>query len=299
MTALTGVVVEVHGSRAMVLLDDSSGTRIRCRPPRDRTTPVAGDRVEIRKEREDWLIDGVVQRHRCLWRPHRRGRQLLAANVDLLVILAAPAPPLKRGLIDRFLVAAELESIPSMIVINKSDLPEIDAALELAAPYRMAGYEVIALSAQTGDGCEDLVPRLTTGVSIVVGASGVGKSTLLNRLLPGADIKTQALSHATGHGRHTTSVSTSHEFGGPWPEGGLIVDTPGVRRFALHGVELQRIATAFPDFRSQLGKCWFRDCLHLDEPDCAVRNAVDSDVIAPERYEGYLNIVESLQLDDG
>jgi ribosome biogenesis GTPase len=295
-----GTVVEVHGVKATVLAHDGTARRVRCRPPRDRTTPAVGDRVTFVEGRHGAEIEAVAERTRSLWRPQERGRRLMASHVDRVVIVSAVEPELKPGLIDRFLVAADAADIEAILVVNKADLPGLAGALAAAAPYIALKYPVVTTSAASGLGLHALRGAVEHGMSVFVGHSGVGKSTLLNAIIPGLDLKTGLLSESSGKGRHTTSVTTCHQVGGPWPEAGaLIVDTPGVRAFGLYGLELTDIAYGFRELRPFRVQCHFRDCLHEQEPDCAVRAAVEGGAVSRERYEGYLRLVESVRRGEG
>lgn len=291
-----GIVAASHGIRATVLVADGSGTRIRCRPPADRTRPAVGDRVVIDKSRRGgWYIAELAERERCLWRPQLKGRQLMAAHVDRLVIMGAVEPWLKPGVIDRFLVAAELEDIDSLLVVNKCDLPKAAATWAKMERYEGLGYYLIPMSVKKHEGVDELRALLSEGVTVIVGHSGVGKSTLLNRLLPDAELTTGELSRSTGKGKHTTSVATAHELGAHWPNGALLIDTPGVRQFGLHGVPLESIGACFRELDRYAGDCHFRNCLHEEEPGCAVVAALEEGAFAIERYESYLRIVASVR----
>ena len=293
-----GTVVAVHGIRATVL-QHADQRRVRCRPLRDRTQLAVGDRVEVAHGRFGPEIAALEDRQRCLWRPVERGRRLMAAHVDRVVVVLAVVPPPRPGLIDRFLVAADAEDIDALLVINKADLEGIEDALEILASHRELGYPFLEVSAHTGAGLDALEARIAEGLSVFAGHSGVGKSSLLNRLVPDAQLAIGDLNLVTGRGRHTTSVTTCHAAGAPWPGGALVVDTPGVRGFGLYGVELVEIAHGFRELRPWRVSCRFRDCLHEEEPDCAVRRAVDAGEVDPERYDGYLRILESVRAGNG
>jgi ribosome biogenesis GTPase len=293
-----GTVVEVHGMRATVLRHDD-GARVRCRPLRDRTQLAVGDRVGVEQDRHGPEITTLAPRERCLWRPVERGRLLMAAHVDRLVVVAAVEPPVRPGLLDRFLIAADAEDIDVVLVLNKVDLPQIDEARELLAPYRALGYRVLETSAHQDLGTDAVRELSQTGITVLAGHSGVGKSSLLNVLAPGSTLAVGDLNAITGRGRHTTSVTTCHLVGEGWPDGGLLVDTPGVRAFGLYGFELTRIAYGFRDLRPHIINCRFRDCLHEGEPACAVATAVLAGEIPRERHESYLRILGSVRAGTG
>ena len=297
--AFSGTVVEVHGMKATVL-PDGGGQRVRSRPLRDRRQLAVGDRVEVESGRHGVVISHLHERARCLWRPVERGRRLMAANVDRVCVIVSVSPPPRAGLIDRFLVASEAAGIEVTLVLNKVDMREGrgDAERELE-PYRALGYESLEVSAVSGSGLDSLAEHVATGFSVFAGHSGVGKSSLLNRLVPGLELGVGATNEMTGKGRHTTSVTTCHELGEAWPKGALVADTPGVRAFGLYGMELVDIAAGFRDLAEYRGACRFRDCLHEGEPDCAVRDAVESGAIARTRLEGYHRILNSVRSGDG
>jgi ribosome biogenesis GTPase len=293
-----GTVVEVHGMRATVLRHDG-GARVRCRPLRDRTQLAVGDRVGVQADRHGPEIITLAERERCLWRPVERGRLLMAAHVDRLVVVTAVEPPVRPGLLDRFLIAADAEDIEVVLVLNKVDLPDLPDARELLAPYRALGYPVLETCAHQDLGTAELRDLAHTGITVLAGHSGVGKSSLLNVLVPGSTLTVGDLNAITGRGRHTTSVTTCHQLGNAWPDGGLLVDTPGVRAFGLYGFELTRIAYGFRDLRSHILRCRFRDCLHEGEPDCAVAAAVVAGDIPAERHQSYLRILGSVRNGTG
>ncbi len=287
VTAVFGEVVEVRrvGSDPVLAFQT-----------RNVGTAVVGDRVQIEKVPGDanevsLRISELHERERCLWRSSRRRRsQLVAANVDRLAIIMAIDPPPRTGLIDRYLLATEVESITAVIMLNKIDLPGAGPILEELAVYRDLGYEVLPVSAVTGEGIAQVEATLSTGLTVLVGHSGVGKTTLLNLVVPGLTLLTRELSSATGKGRHTTSAVTAH----PWRDG-MIADTPGIREFGLVGIEPERVAIGFREIAAREGNCRFADCSHRDEPGCAIKEAVDIGDIDRRRYESFLRIRESLE----
>ena len=296
---LRGTVVEVHGILATVLVDDDAeSTRLRCRPPRDRQTPVVGDRVRVDRSAEEPVIVEIAERARTIVRPVSEHRPLVVAtNVDRLLLVAAVDPPPRPGLVDRVLCALGSEDLEVLLVVNKIDMPGADAALALLRHHAALGYELLPVSASRGDGVDALRERLTHGLTVVMGHSGVGKSTLLNRLVPGAGLLTSEVNAKTAKGRHTTTVSTCHALGAPWPRGGLVVDTPGIRSFPLHGLSLVAVADRFPGFGPAAERCRFGDCLHEDEPDCGVREAVAEGTLPKVRHRAWLALLERLRVE--
>jgi ribosome biogenesis GTPase len=294
-----GTVVEVHGMKATVLPLDG-GERVRCRPLRDRRQLAVGDQVTVTTGRHGPVVTHLADRVRCLWRPVERGRRLMAAHVDRVCVVVSVSPPPRAGLIDRFLVASEAAGIDVTLVLNKTDIDEgRSAAEDELAPYEALGYLTLKTSAESGEGVGALHDHVSTGFSVFAGHSGVGKSSLLNQLVPGLALGVGETNEMTGKGRHTTSVTTCHELGEAWPAGALVADTPGVRAFGLYGMPLTEIAAGFRDIAPHRAACRFRDCLHESEPDCAVRGAVDSGQLAAARVAGYQRILASVRSGDG
>jgi ribosome biogenesis GTPase len=220
--------------------------------------------------------------------------QIIAANLDLAVpVFAAAQPEPKWGMLDRYLVSAEASQIPALICINKIDLiggqAEENELLQTLETYRRIGYPIVVISARTGEGIDNLTSALEGKVSAFLGKSGVGKTSLLNRIQPGLGQRVHEVSQATGKGRHTTT----HLEMFPLDSGGAVVDTPGVREFGLWDIAPEELAWMFPEMRPMLGKCHFRlDCLHDEEPGCAVREGVTAGRISPFRYRSYVRLLE-------
>ncbi len=292
--ALDGLVSAVFGDRIAVRI--VSGELRVAYQSRKAGPAVTGDRVVLSPvaggdEDTYWQVETIGPRGRCLWRSsRRRSGQLVTANVDRLCVMVAVEPPPKEGLIDRYLVSAEWEQIPALIILNKIDLPEAAPFIEELGQFSRIGYPVHPLSALSGEGVEEFIAILDTGLTVMAGHSGVGKTTLLNRLIPGLELETAELSSATGKGRHTTSVTIAHPF-----REGTLVDTPGIREFGLVGGKPADLPTGFKEFRPFLGECRFNDCAHRSEPGCAVRAAVERGDIHDRRYNSYVRIRESLE----
>ena len=280
-----GVVSARRGNRFEVR--EASGTIRLCQLGRRRLGPVVvGDRVVVGSlDAGEGIIEEVEERHSVLARPAATGRsRLIAANVDLILVVIALQPTISRRILDRHLVGSEHLDIPTALVLNKidfrGDVP-VEPDLE---PYRRIGYPVYETSALTSAGLDTLARALEGRISAFVGPSGAGKSSLVRRIVPGADLAVGALSRRGGQGRHTTTVSTLHALA----QGGFVVDSPGILDFGEWKLPAGRIAEGFPEIRALAGRCRFRDCLHLREPDCAVAAAPDID---PGRLASYRDMV--------
>lgn len=218
--------------------------------------------------------------------------QLIAANIDQVVpVFAAASPKPAWNLLDRYLVSAEAAEIPALVLVTKLDLtagrPEDEEIEQVAAEYRAVGYPVVLTSALDGRGMDTFRTALAGKRSLLVGKSGVGKTSLLNALEPGLGLRVQATSAATGKGRHTTTAATLF----PLAAGGAVIDTPGIREFGLWDVDGGELAWFFPEMRPFLGGCRFGlDCRHAGEPGCAVRKAVTAGLVSPYRYQSYLKL---------
>jgi ribosome biogenesis GTPase len=269
---------------------------------------VAGDRVLVELQTAsgapaEGVVEAVLPRSSLLARvapDDKTGRvHVLAANIDRLVIVAALAdPPLRPGLIDRFLVEAARQELPPLVVLNKVDL-EGTADAEgrpltraLLDPYRAAGLAVLETSCATGEGIDALRARLVTGTSLVVGHSGVGKSSLINAAIPGSRQAVGDVASYHGRGRHTTTSSRLVRLPGT---GGWLVDSPGLREFGLDDVPPSDLARLFPGFGSWPDECRFSDCRHRAEPACAVLAAIERGELSRERHETYLRVLAELE----
>jgi len=256
---------------------------------------VVGDRVAVLPTGEKiGVIESVEPRVSQFSRGASGSRpfeQIVAANLDqLLVVVSILEPSPRPGFIDRAVVMGLRGKMEPVICINKVDLDAEGARFSLGEIYRGLGYTVAYTSAETGEGVEEMGQLLRGRVSAVVGQSGVGKSSLLNRIEPGWAIKTQELMRQHDRGRHTTSAVQLY----PLRAGGEVADTPGVKELRLWGVEARELAGYFVEMAPLVGACQFRDCSHLQEPGCAIIQAVEEGAITPLRYEGFCRILESL-----
>jgi ribosome biogenesis GTPase len=249
---------------------------------------VIGDLVTVGRSGDAWTIESVDDRSTELVRRGRGGRapKLLAANLDkALMVVSAKNPDATVELIDRLLVLGEASGMQAILVINKLDADGApDVAARFAPMYRSVGYEVLPVSAETGEGLELLRQRMCEGTSTLIGPSGVGKSSLLNAVDPELELRTGELSQKTKTGRHTTVSSRII----PLACGGLVADTPGFGDVALWGVAPDEVAACFPEFADPSGLCRFRGCTHVHEPDCGVRAALEAGEIFDSRYQSYL-----------
>jgi ribosome biogenesis GTPase len=297
---LKGIVIKSTGSSVLVRLPD--GTRIQSKVKGTfrikeirATNPVSvGDRVVIDLMKDGTgIIRDIEERHNYIVRKATKLSKvshIIGANLDQAILVASLAlPRTSSGFIDRFLVVAEAYHIPAAIVFNKLDLykdKEKGRLEELLRIYRDAGYESNAVSALTGEGTEWLREILKNKTSLLTGHSGVGKSTLINFLQPGLNLKTKQVSGWSGKGQHVTTFAEMHELS----FGGFIIDTPGIREFGLVDFEKTEVAERFPEMRKYMNDCRYHNCTHTHEPDCAVKTALENGLISRSRYENYLKI---------
>jgi ribosome biogenesis GTPase len=292
-----GLVLRSRSSFVTVRTDngDIIEAQLRGRLKKERQSSdlaVIGDEVVVERLADGTGVIASVEPRRSRFsrrQPGPRGswrEDVMVANPDLVaVVFACDRPPPNPRLIDRFLVVAEYNEVPTVLVANKVDLVVREAAEAVFEPYRRIGYDVVTTGAKSGVGVEDLRARLAGRLSIVTGPSGVGKSTLLNALQPGLQLATSEVSEALSKGRHTTRVAELHPLDGP--EGGYVADTPGIRELGLWEIPSTELAWCFPDFRDHLGACGFNDCTHLHEPRCGLRAAVERGDVSEGRYDSY------------
>ena len=292
-SCLVGQVLEVRGLINVVQASD--GKLYHCALRRllktlatdQRHVVAVGDRVQFRPDRKEGLIERIEPRSGVLSRTSRDRQHVLVANVEKMVIVASAAEPdLKPHLIDRFLVAAEQAEIEPVICINKIDLIEPGPLQPLVGVYAQMGYEVLQVSATSGLNQPSLRDTLCDCASVVVGQSGVGKSSLLNAIEPGLGLRIGSVSRDTQKGRHTTTTARLIALS----IGGFIVDTPGIRQFALWDITPQEVAGLFRDIRPFVSYCRFPDCTHTHEADCAVKASVADGRLDARRYESYCHM---------
>ncbi|MEI5640408.1 MULTISPECIES: small ribosomal subunit biogenesis GTPase RsgA [unclassified Pseudoalteromonas] len=295
--AEAGVVISRFGQHADI--ETHSQEILRCNIRRTVSSLVCGDEVLFRRAKVSegdlaGVIEAVHERRSQLTRPDfYDGVKVVAANIDQIIMVSAVVPEFTPQIIDRYLVACEDMGIEPILLLNKIDLLDqegleyVDDILDI---YRDLGYRVLLVSNETQQGIDELKSLLKDNNNIFVGQSGVGKSTLVNTVLPDADILTKEVSENSGLGQHTTTVSRLHHL----PSGGNLIDSPGIREFGLWHLEVERVTWCFKEFREFIGGCRFRDCKHLNDPGCLIREAVDEGKISELRYDSYHRILESM-----
>lgn len=282
-----GLIVASYGRRYLVEVSDNG--ELDCVNRGKRTDLACGDRVIVtRSAPGQGVIEAAHPRSSLLYRSDLHRQKLIAANVTQVIIAVAAMPPLHPELLDRCLVAAEHGGMAALIVLNKADLPETKAALDSLRSYRELGYRVVELSAKQD--VTPLRPLLQNHMSVLVGQSGVGKSTIINQLLPQAAARTADISRALRAGRHTTTHARLYHL----DRASHIIDSPGMQEFGLHHLSIEDLAHAFVEFRPFLGQCRFRDCRHLGEPDCAIDSAHREGEIAAGRLRTYRTLAHEL-----
>lgn len=258
--------------------------RLRGRIKRNKGAVVTGDYVEYQMlEDGTGVIESCLPRRTLLKRP-------AVANIDqVLITFAARQPNLNQLLLNRFLVLAEWSGIPEIVIcINKCDL--LEEKVDFLQDYVQAGYKLLMVSAQEGQGIQELKNLLTGRVTVFAGPSGVGKSSLLNAVDSNLELATGKISDKIKRGKHTTRAACLL----PLPEGGTVVDTPGFSAAELENIDKAQLAHYFPEFRPYIEKCYYNTCTHSHEPDCAVKEAVAAGAICQARYEAYLNILQTI-----
>ncbi len=288
-------IVTANRGKTVIIEDQAQQTFI-CNIRQNIDTLVCGDHVIWQQQDETTgVVLALEPRTNYLARPDRRGQaKVVAANIDQLMIVSAVKPALNTRLIDRYLVAAELSDITPLIVFNKIDLPDkikMNDFQEQLSIYTELGYQVVFTSAKQDKGISDLQSILVDKISVFVGHSGVGKSSIINALLPESPAEVGEISDSTQKGRHTTTLAQLYHL----PNGGNLIDSPGIREFGLWQVKLQQAAEGFIEFRPYLRHCRFRDCLHEEEPGCRILEAVKEGKITDMRWDSYRRIMDSLR----
>jgi ribosome biogenesis GTPase len=291
------VVISRFGQHADIETTDCEV--LRCNIRRTVGGLVCGDEVFFRRAKVSdgdlaGVIEAIEERRSQLTRPDfYDGVKVVAANIDQILMVSAILPEFTPQIIDRYLVACEDMGIEPILVLNKIDLIDdegLEFINEILNIYRALDYKVHLVSTKTGEGIDALKQILVGKNNIFVGQSGVGKSTLVNTVLPDADILTKEVSENSGLGQHTTTVSRLHHL----PSGGNLIDSPGIREFGLWHLDVERVTWCFKEFREFIGGCRFRDCKHLNDPGCILVEAVEEGKITELRFDSYHRILESM-----
>ena len=285
-------MVAAHGRHVMV--ETPEGRRVLCHLRGKKNELVVGDHVRWQGSGDEGVVEQAEPRRNLLFRQDAWRTKSFAANLDQLLMLVAGEPVFGESQLARALIAAQAAGIPALIGLNKTDLPSAAAARERLRPYGAMGLEIVELALKKSPAAarERLLPRLAGRTTLVLGASGMGKSTLINLLVPQAAAQVGEISQALGTGRHTTSATTWY-----WLDAerrGALIDSPGFQEFGLYHLTEGTLERAFPEFRPLLAHCRFYNCHHLHEPGCAVLEAVEDGRIAEERHELYAQLVHEI-----
>ncbi|MDP2111791.1 MAG: ribosome small subunit-dependent GTPase A [Thiobacillus sp.] len=276
MTVLTGQVVAAFSRRFIV---ETADGKLPCQVKGRHLRVVCGDKVEIRRDGDAGVIEAVLPRASLLYRSDAFKSKAIAANVTQLAVVVAARPSFSMELVQRCVLAAEDQGIASLLILNKADLPETPAARERLNLLTRIGYPLVMLSALTD--VAPLRPALHDHTTLLIGQSGMGKSTLINALFPGADVVTAEYSEALDSGRHTTTHTRLHRL----DTDSAVIDSPGLQEFALQHMDAGALAHGFVEFRPFLGQCRFRDCKHETEPGCRLQEAAAAGEIDPARIK--------------
>lgn len=275
-----GLVVASYGKRYGVELDD--GVQVSCVTRGKKNDLACGDRVEVKMtDTHEGVVEKLHSRSSLLFRSNAYKTKTLASNVTQVIIVLATTPSFYEALLNRCLIAAEAAKIKALIVLNKCDLADNTEAMKLLSIYQNLGYQVQPLSAKN-----DIAPLkqwLKNQTSVLVGQSGMGKSTIVNALLPNSAVRTQEVSTVLDSGKHTTTAAHLYHL----DSDSDLIDSPGLQEFGLNHLNIEELEHAFIEFRPFLGKCRFNNCKHLHEPDCAVISAVESGKVSPVRLAFY------------
>ena len=280
---LRGLVIAAYGRHYLAELP--GGEILECVPRGKKSDVACGDTVEIERTSADQaVIDSIAPRTTLLYRSDAYKQKIIAANVTQIVVVVATEPSFNDELLARCLIAAHDQNLETLIVLNKCDLPQIEAARAQLAPYRKIGYRVLELSAKQD--VAPLLPYLQGHTSVLVGQSGMGKSTLINALIPDALAATREISTVLDSGKHTTTHARLYHLNAD----SHLIDCPGVQLFGLHHLDFAAIEKSFPEFLPYLGQCRFANCSHSHEPDCAIREATEEGKIDLRRLKLFQQI---------
>ena len=281
--AQTGLVITRYGQR--LLVEAESGELYQCTGRRNIELSVAGDQVIFQTiGNDEGVVTALLERDNLL----RRSQKVIAANIDQLWLVVAIEPHYQFELIDRYLVVAENANLPINIVVNKIELSQkMDQIKYDFSMYESAGYSVHYLSVEEQTNIAELKALLNDKTHIFLGQSGVGKSSLINELIPDLNLRVNEISTKSKLGKHTTTNTTLYHI----PSGGDLIDSPGIREFQLDDLTDKEILSGFREFKPFIGQCKFRNCAHINEPNCAIKQAVESGEIHIQRYQNYLNLI--------
>lgn len=288
-----GLIIAHFG--VQVEVESSSGERTRCHLRANLDSLVTGDEVIWRNGTPTGVVVARLDRNSVLKRPDNHGEiKPVAANITRIIIVIAPKPTPHANLIDRYLVASQAVGIEPIILLNKVDLIDEeshDKIEDMLSIYPKLGYQLLRASTLSHDKMSELLAELANHTSVFVGQSGVGKSSLVNSILPAENLRTGPLSEATGKGIHTTTTARLFHL----PSGGRLIDSPGIREFALWHMERGEIEQGFMEFHSHLGHCKFRNCHHRQEPGCALLAALEAGEISEHRMFSYRQMIDSIE----